>query len=147
LVGALELEDFFHDFNRILASPTFVTRDRFDHTRLVIETAAKEAPPASAWPFELDAEPTIVKTKETPQLSRIIGLGNRISVAEDKLRKALVVKHPERVRGKQVLVYDDTFTDGCTLNEVARALQLAGTKRVCGITLCRQPWKGSASRS
>ncbi len=147
LVGALELEDYFRDFELIVASPTFVTADRFDHTRLVIEMAAKEAPPASTWPFDLDSDPTIVKTAETPRLSKIRGLGNRISTVENQLRKALAVRHPERISGKQILVYDDTFTDGCTLNEVARSLRLKGATRVCGITLCRQPWTRETSTS
>jgi predicted amidophosphoribosyltransferase len=141
LIGALEAEEGFRGFNRILASPTFVTPGRFDHTRLVIDEAARVASPASGWPFELDAEATIVKTAETPQLSRIRGLGNRIAAAQGPLRNSLLVRHPERIRGQHVLVYDDTFTDGSTLNEVARALRIQGqAETVCGITLCRQPW-------
>jgi predicted amidophosphoribosyltransferase len=39
-------------------------------------------------------------------------------------------------------VYDDIFTDGQTLNEVARALRYSGrAKLVSGITLARQPWR------
>jgi len=141
LVGALEAEAGFRGFNRILASPTFATPARFDHTRLVIDEAVRVAPPASRWPFELDVEPTVIKTKETPQLSRIRGLGNRIAAAQGPLRESLLVRHPERIRAQQVLVYDDTFTDGSTLNEVARALRIqGGAETVCGITLCRQPW-------
>jgi predicted amidophosphoribosyltransferase len=34
------------------------------------------------------------------------------------------------------------FTDGLTLNEVARALRRAGAAAVCGVTLCRQPFGG-----
>ena len=43
-----------------------------------------------------------------------------------------------------VLVYDDVFTDGLTLNEVARALRRVGANAVCGVTLCRQPYRGPA---
>jgi hypothetical protein len=34
-----------------------------------------------------------------------------------------------------VLIYDDVFTDGLTLNEVARANRRAGTTEVCGVVL------------
>ena len=51
------------------------------------------------------------------------------------------------VQGKHVLVYDDVFTDGLTLNEVARALRRAGADEVCGVTLCRQPYGGSRYRA
>jgi predicted amidophosphoribosyltransferase len=41
-------------------------------------------------------------------------------------------------------VYDDVFTSGSGLNEVAYVLRALGDARfVCGVTLCRQPWGGS----
>jgi predicted amidophosphoribosyltransferase len=43
-----------------------------------------------------------------------------------------------------VLVFDDVFTDGFTLREVARALQAAGANSVCGVTLTRQPFRRRA---
>ena len=43
----------------------------------------------------------------------------------------------------RIVVIDDVFTDGLTLNEVARALRLqGGAERVFGVTLVRQPWIG-----
>lgn len=39
------------------------------------------------------------------------------------------------------LVYDDVFTDGLTLREIARKLRDAGATRVCGVTLCRQEYR------
>jgi len=40
-------------------------------------------------------------------------------------------------------VYDHVYTDGRTLDEVARALRGQGhAGAVCGVTLCRQPWRG-----
>ena len=64
----------------------------------------------------------------------------RRDIAEGPLRQALLVTRD--VRGLNVLVYDDVFTDGLTLDEVARALRHAGANAVCGVTLCRQPFRG-----
>ena len=50
------------------------------------------------------------------------------------------------VRGKHVLVYDDVFTDGLTLNEVAQPLWIAGAPEVCGVTLCRPAYGGGVIR-
>ena len=51
--------------------------------------------------------------------------------------------NPARTASRSILVYDDVFTDGTTLNEVARALRgQAAASEVCGVTLCRQPWRG-----
>ena len=54
----------------------------------------------------------------------------RRDIAEGPLRAALRVTRD--VRGMRVLVYDDVFTDGLTLNEVARTLRRAGATEVCG---------------
>jgi predicted amidophosphoribosyltransferase len=135
----------FDQFDVITASPTYVGPDgrTFDHTRKVLERAAVEVPPGSDWPFDIGGEPFIVKTGRTPSM---VGkrFRERRDIAEGPLRDALLVIRPRRVRGKGVLVYDDVFTDGLTLNEVARAFRLAGAEQVCGVTLCRQPFQGPA---
>lgn len=69
----------------------------------------------------------------------------RRDIAEGPLRQALRVTRD--ARGMNVLVYDDVFTDGLTLNEVAGALRRAEANAVCGVTLCRQPYRGPALAS
>lgn len=146
VAGFLE-EDraLFGRFDVITSSPTYVGTDgrEFDHTRRVLIQAATEVSPGPVWPFDMGEEPLIVKTGPTP---RMVGNGfrERRDIAEGPLRDALRVTRPEDVRGKVALVYDDVFTDGLTLNEVARALRQVGAAEVCGITLCRQPYGGQA---
>lgn len=144
VAGFLEEQaGLFREFDVIAASPTYVGPGgrSFDHTRMVLERAAAEVPPGTGWPFDLGGEPIIMKTGPTPPM-----VGNsyqeRRQIAEGPLRAALRVTRD--VRGKRVLVYDDVFTDGLTLNEVARALRLAAAAEVCGVTLCRQPYGGAA---
>jgi predicted amidophosphoribosyltransferase len=44
----------------------------------------------------------------------------------------------------RILVYDDVFTTGLTLNEVARALRVeGGASAVCGVSLARAVYRGS----
>ena len=50
--------------------------------------------------------------------------------------------HPKVVAGKTVLVYDDVFTSGTTLREVARKLNDAGAVAVDVVVLGRQPFRG-----
>jgi predicted amidophosphoribosyltransferase len=133
----------FRQFGVITASPTFVgTGGRsFDHTRRVLAQAAAEVSPGATWPFDILGEPVIVKSGPTPPM---VGNGyqDRRRIAEGPLRGALRITRPQDVQGKRVLVYDDVFTDGLTLNEVARTLRIAGATEVCGVTLCRQPYGG-----
>jgi predicted amidophosphoribosyltransferase len=134
-------------FDLIVASPTFVGsggRD-FDHTRSVLLRAAEQLAGGAGWRFDTGSVPAIVKTGPT---ARLAGLDHRERrrVAEEQLRPALRVTDRTRTAGSRILVFDDVFTDGRTLDEVARALRLqGGAREVCGLALCRQPWRGAAA--
>jgi len=53
------------------------------------------------------------------------------------LRRAFSVLHPEEVDGKRLLLVDDVFTTGTTVNECAKALRKAGAADVFVCTLAR----------
>lgn len=143
LVGFLDEEsELFEPFDAIIPSPTYVGEGegarKWDHTAAVLESAAQLT---NEWPFRLTDPQLVIKTMPTPPM-----VGNtykeRRQIAEEPLRAALKVTDAAFVKGKEVLVYDDVFTGGLTLREVARALRVAGAERVCGVTLCRQAYGG-----
>jgi len=53
------------------------------------------------------------------------------------LRRAFVVRNPEAFAGRRVLLIDDVYTTGTTLNECAKALKAAGAASVSALTLAR----------
>jgi predicted amidophosphoribosyltransferase len=55
----------------------------------------------------------------------------------ENVRGAFVVTAPERVRDRSVIVVDDVYTTGTTLNECARVLRAAGAKQVVVATVAR----------
>jgi predicted amidophosphoribosyltransferase len=137
LLGYLNAHsETFSDYGLIIASPTF-TGDggrSFDHTAAVIERAMKED--EGSWPFALDI---IRKTAATAPF-RGRTWSQRYTIATTELRAALTVPDPGRIAGQRVLVYDDVYTEGLTILEVARALRLVGAAEVSQIVLARQPW-------
>jgi len=136
-----EHRDWFEKFDYIIPSPTFTgpgSRRTWDHIRLILERAAVEAD--EPWPFFLSQPPLIMKTRDTTSMTGKT-LRERRTIAETELRPALSVPRPELVQGKRVLVFDDVFTDGSTLQEIALRLRAAGAVDVAQVVLARAPWR------
>lgn len=51
------------------------------------------------------------------------------------IKGAFQVTRPEIVQDKQILLVDDLFTTGTTMNECAKVLKKAGAKRVVGLAI------------
>jgi predicted amidophosphoribosyltransferase len=134
----------FEEFDLIVASPTFTGEGgrAFDHTRLVLQRAAAyDIAPEIRMVFDVTGEPLVSKRRPTTSMVGRSFLERR-RIAQTELRDALEVLDAAAVGGRRILVYDDVFTDGLTLNEVGRALRGAGATGVCGLSLCRQPYRG-----
>jgi ComF family protein len=64
-----------------------------------------------------------------------VGLGREERTAN--VRGAFAVSRPERVKGERILLVDDVYTTGSTLNECSRMLLDAGADSVAVFTLAR----------
>jgi len=78
-------------------------------------------------------EQLIVRRRRTRPQSRIVSHPDR----RRNIAGAFAVREPDTLRGKSVLLVDDLYTSGSTVNECARVLKEAGAKRVCVLTLAR----------
>jgi predicted amidophosphoribosyltransferase len=103
----------------------------WDYLELVLDAAARVGP---HWPF---APGLIAKSGPT---GRFLGISPqaRQHIAEGELRAALSVPDPARVAGRRVLVFDDIYSEGFSLREMARVLLDAGAAEVAGLVLARR---------
>lgn len=62
--------------------------------------------------------------------------GNR-KAREENVRGAFQVVRPERIAGRRILLVDDVYTTGATVNECAKVLVKAGAGEVAVYTLAR----------
>lgn len=90
---------------------------------------ARELSHATGIPLQIDTLQRVHWTR--PQ----IGLNG--DERRKNVRKAFEVKHPQQVQDRNILLVDDVFTTGATVNECARVLKRAGAKTVNVLTLAR----------
>lgn len=138
LVGFIDQEGLGPYYDLIVPSPTFLGEGgrSWDHTGEVIDAAAIEA--GDRMPFDTERPRAIVQTGPT-RAFKDLKWRERKAEAEGPLRQAFLVPSSDRVRGRQILVYDDVFTEGFRIREVARALLRAGANEVSEVVLARQP--------
>jgi predicted amidophosphoribosyltransferase len=145
LKGLEARKELFGYFDYIVASPVFVgspPSPYWEPLGAIREAAYTRC--NGRWPFETRHHPIIIKRCFTPRMA-----GNRWRQRREiaaALRYALHVPDPSFVTGRRILVFDDVFTSGHTLNEIARCLTKAGALAVCGISLTRQPFRGFTTR-
>jgi predicted amidophosphoribosyltransferase len=103
----------------------------WDYLQVIVEAARRDGP---GWPF---VPGLIAKSGPT---GRFLGISpeERRRIAEGELRTALSVPQPERVAGRRILVFDDVYSEGFSLREMARVLLGAGAAEVAGLVLARR---------
>jgi predicted amidophosphoribosyltransferase len=138
LVGYLEDLDVRDSIDLIIPMPTYVgsAGRQWDHIGYIIERAKLEGP---RWPFRTDV---MAKTGPTRRL-RGLTFAQLAQVVEQELRPVLTVLDRDAVNCKLVVVFDDVFTGGLTLREVAFKLREAGAQHIVGLVLARQPFGGA----
>ncbi len=74
----------------------------------------------------------LVKRKATRPQS-----GLRRAERQNNLKRAFAVKHPKRIKEKNILIIDDVYTTGATVSEASKTLKRAGAKSVMVAALAR----------
>lgn len=137
----LENSEVFTRFELIIPSPTYIGPDSahsWDHTLFLVKEAARHL---KGWPIMTD-KVYIRKRCSTPSLARDARTwAERHAIATTFIRQSLLVPEMPDLHSAHVLVIDDLFTDGLTLDEIARALGDAGANRICGLSVARRIYR------
>ena len=85
----------------------------------------------SQWNLPIDPF-VLVRPRETPPQTQLSEEERRRNV-----RRAFSVNPAKSIEGKSVLLIDDVYTSGATVNECSRALKRGGAREVYVLTLAR----------
>ncbi|MBI4758365.1 MAG: helix-turn-helix domain-containing protein, partial [Chloroflexi bacterium] len=86
---------------------------------------------ALGWRLERPVWPVLVKTRRTAPQKELRTL------AQKRANVASAFAVQSDVRGKRLLILDDLYDSGATLEELSRVLRQAGAARLCVLTLTR----------
>jgi competence protein ComFC len=75
----------------------------------------------------------LIRTKDTPQQMNI----RSKSARKENVKGCFGVKKKNSLKGVSVVIVDDVYTSGATMQEAARTLKRAGAKDVIGFVLAR----------
>ena len=53
----------------------------------------------------------------------------------ENVKNSFDIKNPEKIKGKNVILFDDVLTSGATLNEAKKVLKKAGAKKIIFMVL------------
>ncbi len=56
---------------------------------------------------------------------------------EENIKDSFFVNNPESLRGKNILLIDDVYTSGATLNEATRVLKASGVKKILALVIAK----------
>jgi len=123
----IESEPALQDHDYICAVPLHPVRRRergYNQAELIASCVAY----LTGLPFEM---PVVRKVNTLSQT--LLSKARRVK----NLNGAFRIKKTSQVAGKKILLLDDVFTTGSTLNEIAKTLRFAGASKITAITVAR----------
>ena len=115
----------------VIPVPLYPTKRRqrgFNQSELIARSALKGLPSSR---FELH-NGNVRRTRATTSQTGLTSHQRR-----ENVRGAFIVTAPARVKERTVVIVDDVYTTGTTLNECARVLRAAGARQIVVATVAR----------
>jgi ComF family protein len=81
-------------------------------------------------PLRADA---LIKIKDTPPQMKIADWNKR----KENVAGSFAVRHSEPIAGRKIILADDIWTSGATMNEAARILKAAGAREILAFVIAK----------
>lgn len=120
---------FFKKYDIIIPVPISKIRNRkrgYNQSELIIRELSKTSTNIHVLTNVLYKQKNTLPQSSLDKLKR-----------QNNLKGAYKVENSEMIKNKKILLFDDIYTTGSTLDECARVLKLAGAKEVGALTLAK----------
>lgn len=128
ILNNVKICGFLKKYDIIVPVPIHLKRKRkrgYNQTELIAKELAKEI-------TNLSFEDIIYKKIDTKAQSQLDGRERRRN-----LYNVYLIKNKQTIQNKKVVLFDDIYTTGSTVNECSRMLKLAGAKEVGILTIAK----------
>ncbi|MCE9585480.1 ComF family protein [Candidatus Nomurabacteria bacterium] len=135
-----ELADLFvfENFNNPILIPIPLAPKRkrergYNQTELICENLIKiDAKNSTKQNANFTFEKNIlIKPKDTEHQARIKNRNKRLK----NLKNSFMIKNPEKIKGRNIILIDDVTTTGATLDEARKTLKKYGAKKIFAFTI------------
>lgn len=97
----------------------------YNQTELIVKLIAKK--------YKISyQEDIILKVKNTKTQSTL-----KKEERKDNIKDAYIINEKDRLKGKKVILFDDIYTTGATVNEISKKLKEAGTREILVIVIAK----------
>lgn len=117
----------FEEYNYIIPVPTGRKRRKkrlFNQTEVILKGISREI-----------KIPEITKITRIKQEKSQVGL--TVKERSENIKEAFRLPNEQLFFGRKIIIFDDIFTTGATVNEIAKILIRAGAEKVDALTCCR----------
>ncbi len=112
----------------VVSIPLHSRRERqrgFNQAKLIAEIVARR--------FNLALVDALKRVKDTKSQAKMKETEKRI----ENVSGCFTIKNPEMIQGKNIILIDDVFTSGATMNEAVRILKANGAKRIIALVIAK----------
>jgi ComF family protein len=126
MVKFLEEADDYNRIDLIVPVPATMGDRAYDPVGLLVTELNKRT-------GLLVAKDVLIKTRQTRPQKELVNITQKTL----NVKGAFKVQNNEKIGGKKILLIDDLFDSGATVNECTRVLKSAGARKVLVLTLTR----------
>ena len=126
MIKFLDEADDYQQIDLLVPVPSTMADRKYDPVGYLVTELSNRAK------LQLDSD-VLIKTRKTRPQKEMVNITQKTM----NVKGAFKVQNHEKIRGKNILLIDDLYDSGTTLNECTRVLKSAGARKILVLTLTR----------